>query len=414
MYGFRGPWTRRTGTAYPAPVRSFVTHLSCSRCEEVYEAGEEHHVCEACGSPLLVHYDLDGVGAAVRPSDLRERPPTMWRYRELLPLRDDANLVSMGEGFTPLVRVDSLGRRLGLTDLWIKDDGQNPTGSFKARGASAGLSMARELGVREVSMPSSGNAGGAWATYGALAGLTVHVTVPNITPALCRAEVLLHGGDLIIEGDTLPESVAAAAKHVDTDGWYDAATWREPYRLDGKRPMGYELAEQLGWSMPDVVVYPTGGGIGVLAIQRGLTELRELGWITGDLPRMIAVQAEGCAPLVKALEEGADDTEVWPEVRTIASGMRVPKSLGHFLVLATIRETGGTAVTVSDPEMLDAMVETASATGILPCPEGASTIAALPKLIEMGAVSPDERIVAYNTGSGLRYPEAMTAATGQS
>jgi len=394
-------------------VRYFVTHLSCSRCDAEYEAGGDHHVCLECGSPLVVEYDLDRVRDAVGPADLRDRPPTMWRYRELMPLKDWDNLVSMGEGYTPLVRVEALGRRLGLRDLWIKDDGQNPTGSFKARGASAGLSMAREIGVREVSMPSSGNAGGAWATYGALAGLPVHVTVPNESPALCRAEVLLHGADLIIEGETLPEAVAAASKHVETDGWYDAATWREPYRLDGKRPMGFELAEQLGWSMPDVVVYPTGGGIGVLAIQRGLQQLKELGWIEGDLPRMIAVQAEGCAPLVKALEAGADDTEVWPEVHTIASGMRVPKSLGHPLVLDSIRQSGGTAVTVSDRQMLDAMVETASATGILPCPEGAATVAALPALLEMRAIDPGERIVAYNTGSGLRYPDAMTQATGQ-
>jgi len=392
-------------------MASFVTHLVCSSCDTKHEAGVEQHVCTSCGSPLLVEYDLDRMRDAVRREEVEEREPTMWRYRELLPLRDDRNRVSMGEGFTPLVRVDALAAELGLRNLWLKDDGQNPTGTFKARGASCGLSLAKELGIREVSMPSSGNAGGAWACYGALAGVQVHVTVPTSVPPLCRAEVLMHGADLVVAGDTLPESAAAAAKHVETDGWYDAATWREPYRLEGKRTFGLEIAEQLGWSLPDVIVYPTGGGLGVVAIYRAMSQLRELGWVSGDLPRMIAVQAEGCRPLVDALERGAEDTVTWPEARTIASGMRVPKSLGHALVLRTIRESGGTGVTVTDQEMLDAMVRTGSTTGIQPCPEGASTIAAIPKLRESGVIDPNERVVAVSTGSALRYQEAMAAAT---
>ena len=396
---------------YAGAMTSYVTHLACSRCAANHEARIEQHVCTSCGGPLYVEYDLGRIRDSLRPSDLTDRPPTMWRYRELLPLTDPTNLVSMGEGFTPLVRAPGLARRLGLRDLWVKDEAHNPTGTFKDRGASSGLSVAREFGITEFSVPSLGNAGGSWACYGAAAGVSVHVTLPTGASELCRAEVLACGAELIVSGATLPEAAATAADRAGTAGWYDAATWREPYRLDGKRTLGLEIAEQLGWSMPDVVVYPTGGGIGVVAIRRALLQLRQLGWVAGDLPRLVAVQAEGCAPVVKAVEEGAGTTEMWPDVRTIASGIGVPASPGHPLVLEAIRETGGTAVSVTDHEMLEALVLTAAETGILPCPEGAATLAALPKLRDAGAIDPAERIVAVSTGTGLRYPEAMRSAT---
>lgn len=387
---------------------SFVSHLACSSCEATYPAERIHHLCTACGSPLLVEYDLDRVGQAVKPHHLLERPATMWRYRELLPVT--VHPVSLGEGFTPLLPVPVLGERFGLPHLWMKDDGGNPTGTFKARGASAGISMAAELRVREVGLPTAGNAGGAWAAYGAAAGITVHVAMPGDAPAANRAECAAYGADVTMVDGLIDDAAAVIAEGVSQKGWYDAAGMKEPYRVEGKKTFGLEIAEQFGWSMPEAIVYPTGGGIGLIGIWRALLQLRDLGWVHGDLPRLIVVQAAGCAPVVRAHEEGAEDTRRWEEATTIAAGLRVPAALGHRLTLRALRDTGGTAVAVSDRQILKAMVSAAAATGVMPCPEGAAAVAALPLLREAGYLDPADRVVVINTGSSLKYPSEVDSA----
>ena len=338
---------------------------------------------------------------------LAARPPGMWRYRELLPVDDTDSVVSLGEGGTPLLRPAALGARIGIPGLLVKDDGLNPTGTFKARGASCGISMARALGIEEVALPSAGNAGAAWAAYGAAAGIAVHVAMPRDAPAINQLECKLYGADLTLVDGLISDAGRTIAKGVAEHGWFEVATLREPYRLEGKKTLGLEIAEQLGWRSPDAIVYPAGGGVGLIGIWRAFLQLTSLGWIHGPLPRLIAVQAEGCAPLVKAHAEGKDASEYWEGATTIAAGLRVPHALGDFLVLQAIRETEGTAIAVSDDAIREAASLFGSEAGISAAPEGAATLAAAIALRERGELGADETVVLINTGSALKYPALL-------
>jgi threonine synthase len=367
-------------------------------------------VC-TCGAPLLVEYDLERVGDAIAKRDLGSREPTMWRYREFLPVRETAEIVSLGEGYTPLFAVPRLGRAAELPDLWVKDEGLNPTGTFKARGAACGISMARGLGTREVALPTAGNAGAAWACYGAVGGVRVHVAMPADAPQANQMECRLYGAEVTVVEGLISDAAHAVEVGIRDRGWFDVSTLREPYRIEGKKTLGLEIVEQLGWEPPDAIVYPAGGGVGIIGIWRALGQLRELGWID-RVPRLVITQAEGCAPIVRAFREGADEAEYWEGADTIAAGLRVPKALGDFLVLRAVRETGGTAVAVSDEEILDAMRALSRDAGILAAPEGAATLAAAIRLRERGDLEPSDRVVLINTGTGLKYPEAMELAVG--
>jgi threonine synthase len=387
---------------------SFVSHLSCPRCGERHTASELHNVC-TCGSPLLVEYELERVGATVTKEDLAARSPTMWRYRELLPVAEGKDVITLGEGFSPLLPVPALGQTVGLPDLWVKDDGPNPTGTFKARGASCGISMARALGVREVALPTAGNAGAAWACYGAAAGMRVHVAMPADAPLANRVESRLYGAELTLVDGSIADAAAVIEEGVRDHGWFDVSTLREPYRIEGKKTLGLEIAEQLGWRPPDAIVYPAGGGVGIIGIWRAIQQLRALGWID-RIPRLVITQAAGCAPIVRAFEEDREESETWQGGRTIAAGLLVPKALGDFLVLRAVRETGGTAVAVTDDEILRAVRELARDAGILAAPEGAATLAAARRLRERSDLDPSDRVVLINTGTGLKYPEALELA----
>lgn len=382
---------------------SFLTHLECPRCGAHHTAEKPHNVC-TCGSPLLARYDLEAVQAAVRPRDLISRRKDMWRYAEFLPVRDPANMVTLGEGWTPLLPAVRLGQALGLSHLSIKDEGLNPTGTFKARGAAAGISRAKELGIREVAMPTAGNAGSAWAAYGARTGIHVHVAMPLDAPEINQLECRIYGAELTLVDGLISDAGQLIRQGIETYGWFDVATLREPYRIEGKKTMGLEIAEQREWRMPDVVVYPAGGGVGLIGIWKALEELSTIGWLSGSPPRLVVVQAAGCAPLVKAFEAGWPESEFWPGAATVAAGLRVPKALGDFLVLRAIRETGGTAVAVSDEDLLAAMRLAGETEGLFLCPEGAATVAAAQQLRQAGWLAQGDEVVLINTGTGMKYP----------
>jgi threonine synthase len=385
---------------------SFVTDLTCPRCGRRHEARAPQNLC-SCGSPLLVEYDLEAVGGSTTKEAIASRPPDMWRYRELLPVETAADVVSLGEGATPLLRPTALGSRIGLPGLLVKDDGLNPTGTFKARGASCGISMARGLGIEEVALPSAGNAGAAWACYGAAGGVKVHVAMPRDAPSPNKLECQLYGAELTLVDGLISDAgkviVAGIAEH----GWFDASTLKEPYRIEGKKTLGLEIAEQLGWRSPDAIVYPAGGGVGIIGIWRAFDQLSSLGWIQGPVPRLIVTQAEGCAPLVKAFAEGKNASEYWEGANTIATGLRVPHALGDFLVLRAIRETGGTALAVSDDAIREAVSLFGREAGISAAPEGAATLAAAIALRERGELRADDAVVLINTGSGLKNFELV-------
>jgi threonine synthase len=388
-------------------LNSALSHLVCSRTGTRYDADVVQGV-SAAGMPLLARYDLERVAATVTPADIAARPRTLWRYREVLPVRDAANIVSMGEGMTPLVPLPSYGAAIGVPHLLMKDEGLIPTGTFKARGAAVGVSRAAELGVKGVAMPTNGNAGAAWAAYAARAGMRSLIAMPVDAPAITRAECVAAGAELYLVDGLIGDAgklvnAAVAAR----DGYQEVSTLKEPYRLEGKKTMGYEIAEQLGWSLPDVILYPAGGGVGLIGIYKALLEMRELGWIQGELPRLVAVQAEGCAPIVQAFESGAEVSEPFADARTVAFGITVPKALGDFLVLRAVRETGGTAVAVTDEELLAAQAELAELEGAFICPEGAACFAALGRLRDAGHLDADDEVVVLNTGAGVKYPETV-------
>jgi threonine synthase len=385
-----------------------LTHLDCPRCAARHDAGRPQNLCP-CGSPLLARYDLDGVRAAVDPDAFAGRPADLWRYRELLPVADDACVTTWGEGFTPLLPAPTYGERVGLPRLLIKDEGLMPTGSFKTRGAAVGISRARELGIRHVAMPTNGNAGAAWATYAARAGLKATVAMPAGAPVITRAECLAAGAELYLVDGLIGDAGRLIAGLVagSAGGIFDASTLKEPYRVEGKKTMGYEIAEQLGWRVPDVILYPTGGGVGLIGIHKALGELRALGWIADRMPRLVAVQSTGCAPIVAAFERGARRAVPWPDAHTVAFGITVPAPLGDELVLDAVYATRGTAVAVEDRELLADLREFGALEGLLLCPEGAACLTAARRLRATGWIGPDEQVVVLNTGAGLKYPDTV-------
>ncbi|MCL6450784.1 MAG: threonine synthase [Acetobacteraceae bacterium] len=381
---------------------SFLTHLECSLCGRRYPGARLHNLC-ACGGPLLARYDLAGVARALDPGRLKSRPPTMWRYRELLPVGPDALPVTLGEGFTPLLPCDRLGGRLGLGRLYVKDESRNPTGTFKDRGASCAVSRLRELGAGGVVLATAGNAGAAWAAYSARAGLELQVFVARDAPHTTGGECRVRGATVHQVEGLISEAGAQAAALARERGWFDASTFKEPYRVEGKKTLGLEIAEQLGWRLPSAIVYPTGGGVGLIGMWKAFSELSLLGWAGPPRVRMVAVQAEGCAPVVKALREGRDRVEPWPGARTIASGIRVPNPLAGALILRVLRESGGDAVAVSDGEALDALRWCARTEGLFLCPEAAAALAGLKRLAASGALGAGDTVVLVNTGTGLKH-----------
>ncbi len=367
----------------------------------------------SCGSPLLARYDLDRLASQVKPAELASRPPDLWRYRELLPVSDAGHVVSLGEGMTPLIAMPRLGREIGVPGLLMKDEGLIPTGTFKARGAAVGVSRAAELGASGVAMPTNGNAGAAWATYAARAGLRSLIVMPVGAPVITRAECAAAGAELyLVDGLIGDAGKIVAAALADRPGYQDVSTLKEPYRLEGKKTMGLEIAEQLGWRLPDVIMYPTGGGVGIIGIYKALLELRELGWVAGELPRLVAVQATGCAPIVAAFDRGARESEPWPDASTVAFGITVPKALGDFLVLDAVYGTGGTAIAVDDESLLADQREVARLEGSFVCPEGAACFTAVRRLREAGWLSGTEQVVVLNTGTGLKYPDTIATDAG--
>jgi len=398
------------GPLSPAePARSALAFLECSRCSRRYDAGQIQGTCD-CGAPLLARYDLDRAAELTGPGQIAARPPSLWRYHELLPVSSAAAEVGFGEGMTPLMPMPRLGRELGVPQLLMKDESPLPTGSFKARGAAIGVSRAVELGAAGVALPTNGNAGSAWAAYAARAGLPCLVVMPTDAPEITRAECVAAGArTYLVDGLIGDAGRLVRAAVADRPGYLDASTLREPYRLEGKKTIGLEIAEQLGWRVPDVIVFPTGGGVGVAGIFKGLGELRQLGWIGPALPRMVAVQAAGCAPIVDAFERQARETEPWPDARTEAFGLTVPDPLGGFLVLEAIRATAGTAVAVTDEQLLASQRQAARSEGTWVCPEGAACFAAAARLRAAGWLAETDEVVVVNTGAGLKYPQTMPA-----
>ncbi len=385
---------------------AFAQEIVCARCQSQFQLTELLNLCP-CGSPLLVRYDFKKAQTAFTQSSLYGRVASLWRYRELLPLQDDANLVSLGEGFTPLLAAKRLGSDLGLQRLWIKDEAQNPTGSFKDRGLSLAISRAKELGVKKAAIPSAGNAGGSFAAYAARAGIDAYVFMPRDTPIANQIEVAQYGAHLTLVDGLINDCGRLVAEKKTTEGWFDVSTLKEPYRVEGKKTMGYEIAEQLNWHLPEVIIYPTGGGTGLIGMWKAFSELEELGWIGSERPRMVSVQASGCAPIVKAFNENTLRADPWQDAQTIASGLRVPQAVGDFLMLRAIRESGGTALSVSDDDMLVEIEKIGRAEGIFFCPEGAACVAALRRLLECQWIKPDDQVVIFNTASGLKYLDVL-------
>jgi threonine synthase len=384
-----------------------LSHLECGLCAKRYEAGLPHNLCE-CGGPLLVRYDLSKAKRNWSRESLDHAPTNMWRYAPVLPVSRPEGIISLGEGLTPLVRTKRLGEKLGATQLWVKDEGLNPTGSFKARGLSCAVSMALELGIKKLAIPSAGNAASAMAAYAAAAGIEAHIFMPRDVPQANYIECRAFGAHVTLVDGLISDCARIVGERKAGEGWFDVSTLKEPYRIEGKKTMGYEVAEQFRWELPDVIFYPTGGGVGLIGMWKAFQEMETLGWIGSRRPKMIAVQADGCRPVVDAFEKGAQRSEFYANAQTVAAGLRVPKPLGDFLILDAVRASGGCAIAVTDRELLDAGIELATEEGIFAAPEGAACIAALRKLLATGFLTADERIVIYNTGAGLKYLEAYS------
>ncbi|MGH7640709.1 MAG: threonine synthase [Candidatus Dormibacteria bacterium] len=381
---------------------SYLTHLCCSRCAKEYDADVVQGVCE-CSAPLLAQYDLHALARETNPTQFVDRPYSLWRYHELLPVRAATCVVSLGETITPLLSLSRLGREIDLERLSLKDEGLLPTGTFKARGAAVGVSRARELGVSRIAMPTNGNAGAAWAAYGARAGMQSLVVMPHDAPTVPRTECAITGSRIYLVDGLIGDAGVAVSQAVIGQGYMETSTLKEPYRLEGKKTMGLELFEQLGWRVPDVIMYPTGGGVGLIGIFKALRECQHLGWIASKVPRIVAVQASGCAPVVKAWESGAKVVEPWPNASTVAFGITVPKPLGDFIILEALRATDGCAVAVDDPDIVSAQRRLATTEGLFVCPEGAACVAAASTLRKRGWLSGSEEVVIFNTGTGLLY-----------
>ncbi|MCY4551547.1 MAG: threonine synthase [Defluviicoccus sp.] len=384
-------------------VPTFVTHLECSLTGERYEADRIHNLSRA-GKPLLVRYDLEALGRAVDKETLARRAPEFWRYREFLPIRRSENVVRLGEVMTPLVDLPRTASRLSAREILVKDEGRLPTGSFKARGLALAVSMAKELGITRMAMPTNGNAGAALSAYCSRAGIETFVFCPDDTPPINVSEIALQGAATWLANGLIDDCGRVVGGGVEEMGWFDTSTLKEPYRIEGKKTMGLELAEQLGWELPDVIFYPTGGGTGLIGMWKAFDELAAIGWIGDRRPRMVAVQATGCAPIVRAFEAGEEFAERWESATTYAAGIRVPAAVGDFLILRAVRESGGFAIAIDDGAIADALAEMARVEGLLLCPEGAATYAAYKQALADGRVAPDERAVLFNCATGLKYP----------
>jgi len=385
----------------------FVTHLECSKTGKTYQANKLYNLSEA-GYPLLVRYDLQKAGKTLTLQSLKTRVASLWRYREVLPVVAEENIVTLGEGWTPLVHARRLGADLAMRDLYIKDESVNPTGAFKARGLSLAISMAKELGVKKTAIPSAGNAAGAMAAYAARAGIEAHIFMPRDTPAANRIECVEMGAHVTLIDGLITDCGAEVARRKEAEGWFDVSTLKEPYRIEGKKTLGYELAEQFAGELPDAILYPTGGGTGLVGMWKAFEEMEQLGWIGSERPRMYTVQAAGCAPIVRAFENGWSEAPPFENAFTVASGLRVPRAIGDFIMLDILRRSGGGAVAVSDEEMITAAREIGSAEGIFCAPEGAACLPALRKLMTQGLVKNNERVVLFNTGAGIKYLEAFS------
>lgn len=385
----------------------YLHHLECTACRAGYSPSEVHTVCHACGKVLYARYDLARARSEVQRETIAGRAPTMWRYRELMPVEDPSSIVSLGEGMTPLLPLLAASRRLGLRRVFIKDEGLNPTGTFKARGLSVAVSKARELGIHAAAMPSAGNAASAAAAYCARARLDLYLVMPEDAPQANKAECAVYGAHTYLIRGLINDAGRVIRQGTQVRRWLDMSTLREPYRVEGKKTLGYELAEQFGWSLPDVIIYPTGGGTGIVGMWKAFDEMEQLGWIGTHRPRMIIVQAAGCAPMVRAFRDGRDRAEPWQDAHTIAAGLRVPEAIGDYLILQAVRESGGAAYAVTDEEILADMYELAREEGFFACPEGAATYGALKALVRDGVIAPDERVVLFNTGAGLKYVDLI-------
>src|SRR6478609_3566936 len=386
-----------------ARLPSFVTHLECAMTGERHEADQVHNLSRA-GKPLLVRYDLAGIRKALSKETLANRAPDLWRYRELLPVRKTENIVSLGETMTPIVAMPRLSKKLGGGEILVKDEGRLPTGSFKARGLVMAVSMAKALGIKHMAMPTNGNAGAALAAYATRAGIKTTIFCPEDTPEVNVSEIALQGATVYRVNGLIDDCGKIVGEGKAKVGWFDTSTLKEPYRIEGKKTMGLELAEQLGWQLPDAIFYPTGGGTGLIGMWKAFAELEAIGFIGKKRPRMVAVQAEGCAPMVKAFEAGVEHAPRWENAHTIASGIRVPQAIGDFLILRAVRESGGFAIAVSDAKITTALDEVSRGEGFLLCPEGAATYAAYKDAIADGRVSRTDRVMLFNCASGLKYP----------
>ncbi|MGC2195180.1 MAG: threonine synthase [Terriglobales bacterium] len=371
-----------------------ITHLECTRCGQFLSADSPHTVCPKDGGVLYARYDLAAIRNTVSPAQLRARTCTMWRYAEVLP---EAEPVSLGEGFTPMLASRE------YANVFIKDEGLNPTGSFKARGLSAAVTMAKHFELKRLAIPSAGNAAGALAAYAAAAGLEAHIFMPKDVPMANRIESEFYGAHVTLVDGLISDCARMVAEHKEKEGWFDVSTLKEPYRVEGKKTMGYEVAEQLGWRLPQGIIYPTGGGVGLIGMWKAFDELERLGWIGSERPQMVSVQSSGCAPIVKAWDEGKNTSEMWPRAATSASGLRVPKAYGDYLILEILRKSGGVALAVTDEEIMDALRRWAQVEGIFAAPEGAAALAAYRKLRANEFFSSDDKVVLFNTGTGLKY-----------
>ncbi len=390
-------------------ILSYLSRLECSGCGKVYSHAELHTFCTSCQSPLLSIYDLKSARQQVDRDEISRRRKGMWRWQELLPVLHTEHQIFLGEGDTSLLSLPNLEKELGLSNLYVKDESSNPTGSFKARGLAAAISKAKELGVDKVIIPTAGNAGGAMAAYAARAGLRAYIFMPKDTPFANIEESRIAGAEVVLVDGLISDAARMAGEKARAEGWFDVSTFKEPYRVEGKKVMGYELAEAFDWQLPEVIIYPTGGGTGLVGMWKAFAELETLGWLKNTKrPRMVAVQADGCAPVVKAFQAKASSCDFWTNAHTIASGLRVPKSFADRLMLQDIYDSDGTAVAVSDEAILDAQRQLASLEGIFAAPEGAATLAALEKLIERKWIHPGERVILFNTGSGLKYLDRVS------
>ena len=381
----------------------FVSHLECADCGAEYPAGEIHGLCTKCERPLWVRYDLDMVKKEFPKKALFGRPPTIWRYLELLPMDNPANIVSLTETITPILTAKRLGAEFGLENLLIKDESRLPTGSFKARGMAMAVTMANEFGIQRMAVPTAGNAGGALAAYAARAGIECWVFMPEDTPVINQKECALHGANAFTVNGLIDDCGRLVREGAEVMNWFDMSTLKEPYRIEGKKTMGYELAEQFNWDLPDVIIYPTGGGTGLIGMWKAFDEMETMGWISSKRPKMISVQAKGCSPIVDAFDQGLDRAQPFQNPKTSALGLRVPSAVGDFLILNSIRESEGVALSVTDDELMYGVKQIGTAEGIFSAPEGGATVAALPKLLDLGIIKPKDRIVLFITGSGLKY-----------